>query len=340
MADEIVKPEPSALVQAGQAANRAASEHIFENYQIEKPQNTLRAQRSDLHMLARFLLHTGAATGSEDDVRGELYTLPARWEGMTFGILEAFKRWLLQEGYSIASINRALATAKVYCNLAYKAGVLSECEYRKIQSVKGYSPKAGRRVDEKRDTTRVGKKKEQHTTITPEQAERLKQHPDTPQGRRDALLMCLLLDHGLRMSEIFDLQVGDINLGRAQVTFYRRKTDLTQTHRLSADTLKAAQRYIVHDAPPVGKLFLASKKDGSLTDRPMALSTIGKRVNVLGEAIGIERLSPHDCRHYWATREAERGTSPLRLQEAGGWSSLEMPRRYIERSEIANEGMV
>jgi hypothetical protein len=29
----------------------------------------------------------------------------------------------------------------------------------------------------------------------------------------------------------------------------------------------------------------------------------------------------------------------LRLQEAGGWSSLAMPRRYVEESEIANEGM-
>jgi hypothetical protein len=27
------------------------------------------------------------------------------------------------------------------------------------------------------------------------------------------------------------------------------------------------------------------------------------------------------------------------LQEAGGWSSLAMPRRYVEESEIANEGM-
>ena len=29
----------------------------------------------------------------------------------------------------------------------------------------------------------------------------------------------------------------------------------------------------------------------------------------------------------------------LRLQEAGGWSSLAMSRRYVEDSEIASEGM-
>jgi len=27
------------------------------------------------------------------------------------------------------------------------------------------------------------------------------------------------------------------------------------------------------------------------------------------------------------------------LQEAGGWSSLAMPRRYVEENEIANDGV-
>jgi len=47
----------------------------------------------------------------------------------------------------------------------------------------------------------------------------------------------------------------------------------------------------------------------------------------------------HDCRHSWATRASRNGTSPFALQEAGGWNSLTMPRRYIDESEIANEGV-
>jgi len=50
-------------------------------------------------------------------------------------------------------------------------------------------------------------------------------------------------------------------------------------------------------------------------------------------------LSAHDLRHTWATRAARSGVDPFRLQQAGGWSSLAMPRRYVEDSEIANEGM-
>jgi len=60
---------------------------------------------------------------------------------------------------------------------------------------------------------------------------------------------------------------------------------------------------------------------------------------MLGKALGVANLSAHDCRHYWATRWAGK-VDTFRLQEAGGWNSLAMPRRYVERSKIANDGMV
>jgi len=63
------------------------------------------------------------------------------------------------------------------------------------------------------------------------------------------------------------------------------------------------------------------------------------RVRLLGERLGISGLSAHDCRHYWATSAARNGTDPFALQEAGGWSSLAMPRRYVEDNDIANEGV-
>lgn len=55
--------------------------------------------------------------------------------------------------------------------------------------------------------------------------------------------------------------------------------------------------------------------------------------------LGIEELSAHDCRHFWATDAARSGTDPFRLQEAGGWSSLTMPRRDVEEAKVANEGV-
>lgn len=93
--------------------------------------------------------------------------------------------------------------------------------------------------------------------LTPAQARSLKrEHEDTPQGRRDALLMFLLLDHGLRVSEAADLQVTDLDISRGLLRFYRRKVAMSQTHRLSIDTLHAAKNYLdARAAPAVGQLL-------------------------------------------------------------------------------------
>jgi len=63
-------------------------------------------------------------------------------------------------------------------------------------------------------------------------------------------------------------------------------------------------------------------------------------VGVLGRRVGIENLSPHDCRHYWATRATKLGTHIKNLQQAGGWNSPYMPIRYAEDNAIANEGVI
>ncbi|MEP0764062.1 MAG: tyrosine-type recombinase/integrase, partial [Chloroflexota bacterium] len=166
-----------------------------------------------------------------------------------------------------------------------------------------------------------------------------KAQPDTPQGRRDALLMCLLLDHGLRVGEVARLQMSDFDLKAGEMRFLRPKVDKVQTHKLSADTLRALHAWVESgDAPRNGSLLRGSRKGGALTNARMSERSITDRVRVLGEEVGLEGLSAHDCRHYWATYWARR-VDVLRLQEAGGWSSLAMPRRYVEDSEIANEGM-
>ena len=135
------------------------------------------------------------------------------------------------------------------------------------------------------------------------------------------------------------LTVDSFNLTEGTVTFYRPKVDLEQTHRLTAATLLALRRYIdAGDCPASGKLLRGSRKGGQPTATPLTMSAIKQRIRFLGQQSGLDGLSPHDCRHYWATYWAKK-VDVLRLQEAGGWNSLAMPRRYVERAKIANEGM-
>lgn len=324
--------KPTILEIAGQVANEAAGANVFADYLSRKADNTISNQAAALSLFADFLMVAGIVLPCADFQRD-----PECWRGVTWGIVEAFVKWQLQQGYSIASINNRLAHVKTYAKLATKAGVIPAQEYAMIRLVQGYGGKEARRIDERRPVTRIGHKKAAHVSLTAVQARQLKTNPDTPQGRRDTLLMCLLLDHGLRVGEVAGLNVDDVDLGTGELRFYRPKVDQLQTHKLTADTLRAAAAWFDHDAPANGRLLLGSRKGGVLTGA-MSIQAIKQRVAYLGRQIEIDSLSPHDCRHYWATYWADK-VSPFRLQEAGGWASLDMPRRYVEAAAVANEGM-
>lgn len=320
-----------ALIEAGQAANRAAARHVFEDYRSRKAANTLKRQDGDLALFARCLEDFGVEAAN-------LATDPLGWCGMTWGLVKAFVKWQLDTGYSVGSINVRLSTVKTYAKLAHQAGALDDTEAALIKSVSGYGHKEGRNIDEKRRRTRVGWKKAGPVSISKKEADTLKAQPDTPQGRRDAVIMALLLDHGLRCEELAALTVEDFSLV-GELSFYRRKVDKHQRHTLTADAGKALAAYLEADAFAAGPLLRRSRKDGRLHGAGMKERSITERVKTLGEAIGIQNLSAHDCRHHWATRAARNGTPIDRLKDAGGWSSPAMPLRYVEAAKIANEGV-
>lgn len=334
----------------GQQANQTAANYAIADYLSRRASNTVRNHAAALALFADFLDDAGELGGAMRRFAGDVAAWaegvktrpdPAAWMGVTWGLLEGFVKWLLIEGYSVTSVNNRLSAVRVYAGLASKAGVIPVEELQLIKAVSGYGSKEAKRVNERRPVTRVGDKKEERVSITAHQARIMKEQDlETAQGRRDALLMCLLLDHGLRVGEVARLQVTDFDLKENVLRFYRPKVDKVQTHLLTPDTLRAARAYFEHDAPAIGRLLLGSRKGGKLTSRPMSERAITGRVQYLGQQLlGLENLSAHDCRHYWATDAARNGTDPFRLQEAGGWSSLAMPRRYVEDARIANQGV-
>ena len=69
----------------------------------------------------------------------------------------------------------------------------------------------------------------------------------------------------------------------------------------------------------------------------MTERAITGRVAILGEQLNIDKLSAHDCRHYWATHAVQQGTDAFALKDAGGWNSIAMPSRYVEAATVAND---
>lgn len=309
----------------GEMANEYADQTAHAKYSQTKSDQTIRRQRADLKLFFQFL--------EQSHYEYPISNFPASsdwqlWANVTYGLVEAFLLWQLKQGYSIGSINVRLATVKVYAELAHKAKAIPLHEKNAILLVKGYSHKDGVHIDKKRQQTRREEaKKAAPTSFNSGHARQLKDQPI----KRDAAMMCLLLDHGLRVGELVSLQVQHINLKEGTLTFYREKVDLEQTHKLSEETNAALNSYM----PTIEGPYLFPGYKG----RPMSTRRVNKLVAYLGLAVGIEGLSPHDCRHYWATAAVKNGTDIKSLQEAGGWKSPAMPLRYVERAKIANEGV-
>lgn len=370
MSDLIPIP-PDVLTLAGKIANQVAAGHVFTNYQERKAHNTLKRQVADLALFADYLAQALAEAGTVGSPTGaDLASDPQAWQGITWGLVAGFPRWLLARGYAVGSVNVRLSTVKTYARLAMQAGELPSSEYTAIRAVTGYPRKEAKHVNAGRvaqglatrratragTLTKSGKpvrnvKKAAPVIIDPAQAKALKAQPDTPQGRRDRLIMCLLLDHGLRAGELTQLTVDNFSLTPkgGKMTFYRPKVDKIQTHKLTPDTLAAVRAWLNHDGPALGPILRGSRKaagtkhaqpgGGDLARPGMSERAITKRVGLLGRSVGLEGLSAHDCRHYWATQAARNGTDAFSLLEAGGWTSLATVQRYVEAAKIANQGV-
>lgn len=68
-----------------------------------------------------------------------------------------------------------------------------------------------------------------------------------------------------------------------------------------------------------------SRKNGKLTGQNVSVRTIGGR-----DTLGIWELSPHDLHHLGHT--AAKNSDPFTLRDAGGWTNMQTPGRYIERA--------
>lgn len=352
---------------AGQAANRIAGNTIFQRYLSEKATNTIKRHARDLELFAEYMLDIGIMP----DKGADFQTNPQAWQGITWGIVEGFIHWQLKEGYAVTSVNARLSTVKVYAQMAVKAEAIDRQEGLLIQSVKGFSRAGAQNVDDQRQQTRMaevsyaykpeGKRrsvvvtrrstKKRLATVLAEKTAVFLKNPanKSPQAYRDALLMCLLLDHGLRASEVALLTADNIDLQFGELYFYRPKVKGTAhewtAHKMTEDLQTIADHYLRYLYPPSlqpkGPLLLTTTRlykngeGGQLLDQGLNRVRISERVAWLGKRAALsEKLSAHDCRHYCATRMARLGYGVDELMAWFGWTSAQTAMRYVTAVDV------
>jgi len=179
---------------------------------------------------------------------------------------------------------------------------------------------------------RVERPRRERALIRPfslEQASRLLAAPDarTTPGLRDRAMMMLLLDSGLRISELLSLEAGRVDWLSCSATVMG-KGRKERSVPFSAKTAQALLEYAqARSKSPIksDRLFLGK------TGKPICRSKARKLILRYGRDAGIEgvRLSPHTLRHTFAVLYVRNGGDSFSLQQILGHSTLEMTRRYV-----------
>ena len=151
----------------------------------------------------------------------------------------------------------------------------------------------------------------------------------TAVGRRNHTMMLLLLDTGLRVSELVGMEMSALHSaqGYFKVIGKGNKERVVPLGRSSRRALLTYTRKFrpSPDLPSVDRVFLTR------TGYPLRADYVYKVVANACHQAGIKgkRLGPHTCRHTFARSFLLNGGDLLTLQRILGHSSLEVVKLYV-----------
>src|SRR5581483_2666737 len=149
---------------------------------------------------------------------------------------------------------------------------------------------------------------------------------NTLEERRDQAILRLFMDCGLRLSELTDLKVSDVDLDQGVVFVAHGKGDKPRAVTFGAKTEQAVRRYLRfrdrHALRRSERMWLGPK--GELT-----ASGVRQMVRRRGRQAGLgDSCHPHLFRHQFAHAWLADGGSETGLMRLAGWSSRSMLMRY------------
>jgi len=155
-----------------------------------------------------------------------------------------------------------------------------------------------------------------------------------PTSERDRAMILLLLDTGIRASELCGIRLRDLDVrNRAVMVFGKGSKE--RWLPASGSTIKAVWKYVStirREARLDDPVFV------SIEGRALTRGALLKLLDGLGEKAGVEGCHPHRFRHTFAICYLRNGGNVLALQESLGHASLEMVRRYarLAQADLVN----
>ena len=155
------------------------------------------------------------------------------------------------------------------------------------------------------------------------------------EGHRDALMILMAYRHGLRASELCDLQWSQIELPLGVIHVRRVKNGTPATHPLTGRELRALRK-LQREAPTKSAFVFVCMRG-----TPFTVSGFRRMLERAAIDAGLEALKvhPHMLRHAAGYQLANQGTDTRTIQAYLGHRNISNTVRYTELSANRFKGL-
>lgn len=260
----------------------------------------------------RFSVHT--ITSYSNDINqfflflSEEYKITSELSEVNFQIVRSWIASLLEKGVTPRSVNRKISTLKTYFKFLIREGVIQESPMLKV-----VAPKSKKRLP---------------LFVEEDQIESLLngvEFDDGFIGERDKLIIELFYVTGIRLSELINIKISDLNFDNnlVKVLGKRNKERLIP---LSARIVKELQFFIENYKIDN---YLFTNLGGTKVYTKLVYRVVNKYI---GKISSINKKSPHILRHTFATHMLNNGADINAIKELLGHANLSATQVYTHNT--------
>jgi len=156
-------------------------------------------------------------------------------------------------------------------------------------------------------------------------------------GIRDLAIITLMVDTGLRVSELCSIELAKLNMRKSELAVKIKGGDWAQAvffeyTRSCLEAWLSVRSEVANDGNP----YVFSSIGGKNPGEQATPNLVRRMLKELSKKAGLERVTPHALRRTFATLSIINGAPTRVVQLAGRWKKLDMVERY-SRTLLARE---
>jgi integrase len=263
---------------------------------------------------------------SLDQIAGLLTGNRASMQSLEWSALRyqhtAALRALLSQLYAPATANKMLAALRGVLKEAWRLGQVSAEDYHRaadIPSVRGTTLPRGRALSQAELAGLIG------ACVA----------DTSPAGRRDAALIAVLYNCGLRRSELVALDLADYDPRQGALHVRSGKGNKDRISYATGNSALAIDGWLAVRKYSAGPLFTPIKKGGGITMRHLSDQAVRKILLKRARESGVNPFSPHDLRRTMIGDLLDAGADISTVQRMAGHANVTTTARYDRRGEAA-----